>query len=106
MDYIEKTFKIKNPNSGEEKTYLMREMNGEEDLAFQYQFTNPQTGALNIRDLWIKRLSRTIISPQMPETELKKIASWEFNSLIHQWQLMNEGVVATFLPNSEEPKTT
>ena len=106
MELQEKTFKIKNPNSNEEKTYIMREMVGEEDLAFQYQFTNPTNGSIQIRDLWIKRLSRTIVNPQMPETELRKLPSWEINYLITMWRLMNEPDPSSFLSNLEEPKTT
>lgn len=96
----QKTFKIR------EKTFVMKEMLGEEDLAFQQQFTNPNTMAVNIRDLWFKRLSRTIISPQMSETELKQLTSYEIASLITQWRLMNEPEPSSFLENLPDTKIT
>lgn len=96
----QKTFTIR------DKTYVMKEMIGEEDLAFQQQFTNPQTFAVNIRDLWFKRLSRTIITPQMSETDLRQLSAYELSALITQWRLINEPDPSSFLSNSEDTKTT
>lgn len=100
MELQQKTFTIR------DKTYTMKEMLGEEDLAFQYQFTNPATGAVNIRDLWFKRLSRTVVSPTLSEAELRQLPSWEINSLITHWRLMNEPEPSNFLENSTDTKTT
>lgn len=99
-ELLQKTFKIR------EKTYVMKEMLGEEDLAFQQQFTNPQTTAINIRDLWFKRLSRTIITPPMSETDLKQLPAYEISALITQWRLINEPDPSSFLENLPDTKTT
>lgn len=80
-----------------ETEYTLKEMIGEEDLAFISEFTNPITNKVNMRNLWMRRLSRCIISPSMPENELVKLPSKELQSLIMMWNTMNEPDTTSFL---------
>ena len=91
MALLEKSFKYG------EKSYTMREMIGEEDLAFQSEFLNPITNKINMRNLWMRRLSRCIVSPPMPESELVKLPAKELQTLTSAWSLMNEIDNTSFL---------
>lgn len=80
-----------------EKEYVLREMSGEEDLAFMSQFTHPVSGKINMRDLWIKRLTRCVIKPSMSETDILQLSSKELATLRIWWNQMNEPDETDFL---------
>lgn len=100
MVLLEKKFKYG------ETEYTMREMKGEEDLAFMSEFTNPITNKLNLRSLWMRRLSRCIVSPTMSEAQLSQLSSKEFNTLMQVWNVMNEPDTASFLEFSSNTNST
>ena len=105
MELEEVRFKVKSPKGDKEFDYVMKEMAGEEDLAYQMQFTNPTTGSINVRNLWVRRLVRCIVSPPMTDTKLSALPAWHFQTLIRQWMLMNEPTMpeqASFLEDSKK----
>lgn len=92
-EFLERKFKFR------EKEYTLREMNGEEDLAFVSEFTNPLTGKQNMKEIWIRRISRCLVNPKMTTAEVSALPAKELQTLIQAWMLMNEPDPVAFLEN-------
>jgi len=78
------------------KKYRMREAVGYEDASLV-------STAQNSAELWIRRISKSIIEPAMGTEDLKLLSNKVFAALIEKWVEYNEPKPADFL---ELPTTT
>ena len=88
--------------------YVMEEASWEQDVAYQQEFTPPNSDKPDARRLWRRRISVALVEPRMNEQELA-VKNFKFmTAMITKWADINGVDPGSFLlrEKSAKPSTS
>jgi len=86
--------KTKNPATGQVKKYNLRQCTALEDDSLVTQRLDAK-GKPNDKEIWLSRVVRDF--ENMDDAKVRKMARWEYETLLQFWKKYNEMDITSFL---------